>query len=73
MDIHFIDTEGTNMGKYTLTVFSKSGETLLDESFEAATEKEAKTLGEKRLEELNFLDTTHRCTNASGKLVLFHR
>ncbi|MCM3617001.1 hypothetical protein M3936_05310 [Sutcliffiella horikoshii] len=61
------------MGRYMLTAFSKSGETLLDESFEAATEKEAKELGEKRLEEMNLLDTTHRCSNASGKLVLFHR
>ncbi len=61
------------MGRYMLTAFSKSGETLLDESLEAATEKEAKELGEKRLEEMNLLDTTHRCTNASGKLVLFHR
>ncbi|QFT88250.1 hypothetical protein FIU87_06320 [Bacillus sp. THAF10] len=61
------------MGKYTLTVFSKNGETLLEESFEASTEKEAKQIGEKKLEELNYLDTTHRCTNSSGKLVLFHR
>ncbi len=61
------------MGKYMLTAFSKNGETLLDESFEATTEKEAKEFGEKRLEELKLLDSTHRCTNASGKLVLFHR
>ena len=62
-----------NVGKYTLTVFSQDGEKLLDESFEASTEKEAKELGEKRLGELNYLKTTHRCTNSSGKLVLFHR
>jgi hypothetical protein len=65
--------EGKQMGKYTLTVFSKKGETLLNESFEAATEKEAKEKGETRLHELNYLDSTHRCTNASGKLILFHR
>ncbi|WP_223700813.1 YhzD family protein [Sutcliffiella deserti] len=61
------------MEKYTLTVFSKAGETLLDESFDAASEKEAKDTGEKRLAELGYLDSTHRCTNSRGKLVLFHR
>lgn len=73
MNTHSFFDGGIKMGKYTLTVFSKTGETLLDESFEAATEKEAKETGEKRLAELNYLDSTHRCTNASGKLVLFHR
>ncbi|MBE4906762.1 hypothetical protein IMZ08_01660 [Bacillus luteolus] len=61
------------MGVYKLTVFDKSGETLLDESFEAATEKEAKEVGEKMLAEKNYLDTTHRCTSSAGKLILFHR
>ncbi|CAG9622548.1 YhzD family protein [Sutcliffiella rhizosphaerae] len=61
------------MGKYTLTVFSKNGEALLDESFEAENEKVAKEYGEKRLQELNYTESTHRCTNSSGKLVLFHR
>ncbi|AST90477.1 YhzD family protein [Sutcliffiella cohnii] len=61
------------MEKFTLTVFHNNGEKLLDETFEAASEKEAKQLGEKRLEELNFLQTTHRCTNSKGKLLLFHR
>ncbi len=58
---------------YVLTVFDKTGEKLLEESFEAASEKEAKVTGEKILKEKNYLETTHRCTSTKGKLVLFHR
>ncbi|MEH7222689.1 YhzD family protein [Bacillus sp. JJ1566] len=58
---------------YMLTVFDKTGEKLLEEKFEAATEKEAKETGEKILKEKNYLEATHRCTSSDGKLVLFHR
>ncbi|MFS0862506.1 YhzD family protein [Fredinandcohnia sp. 179-A 10B2 NHS] len=58
---------------YVLTVFDKSGEMLLEESFEAASEKEAKEIGEKKLQENNYLEATHRCTSSAGKLILFHR
>lgn len=58
---------------YTLTVFEKSGEKLLDESFEAANEKEAKKIGMERLIEKNFHEKTHRCVTSKGKLILFHR
>ncbi|WP_243291470.1 YhzD family protein [Bacillus sp. FJAT-47783] len=61
------------MATYTLTVFSKSGEKLLDETFEAADEKEAKKIGTEKLQEKNYLDATHRCTSPTGKLILFHR
>lgn len=61
------------MPVYTLTVFEKSGEKLLDENFEAENEKEAKTVGMKILKEKNFHEKTHRCVNSSGKLILFHR
>jgi len=61
------------MATYTLTVFSKSGETLLDETFEAANEQEAKKTGTEKLREHNYLETTHRCTSSAGKLILFHR
>ncbi|KOO47138.1 YhzD family protein [Priestia koreensis] len=61
------------MGAYTLTVFEKSGEKLIDETFEASTEAEAKQKGTERLSELKFEEHTHRCTSAAGKLVLFHR
>ncbi|WP_010283538.1 YhzD family protein [Bacillus timonensis] len=58
---------------YVLTVFDKTGEKLLEETFEASTEKEAKTTGERILKEKKYLETTHRCTSSAGKLVLFHR
>ena len=61
------------MAIYYLTVFEKNGEKLLDESFEAQSEKEAKEIGQQKLEEKNFTDKTHRCTSSSGKLVLFAR
>lgn len=39
------------MGVYVLTVFEKDGSKALDESFEAATEKEAQAKGESILHE----------------------
>lgn len=36
------------MSTYTLTAFEKTGEKLIDESFEAASETEAKTIGTDR-------------------------
>jgi YhzD-like protein len=65
--------EEMKMGIYYLTVFEKNGEKLLDESFEAQSENEAKEIGQRKLEELNYTDKTHRCTSAAGKLVLFGR
>ncbi|WP_078408555.1 YhzD family protein [Priestia abyssalis] len=61
------------MGVYTLTVFEQNGEKLLDETFEAANDSEAKKAGEARLQDLNFIAKTHRCTSPTGKLLLFHR
>ncbi|MFD1739104.1 YhzD family protein [Bacillus salitolerans] len=58
---------------FTLTVFDKSGNKLVDENFEASSEAEAKTKGEQILTEKGFEEHTHRCVNASGKLILFHR
>ncbi|HEU5140800.1 MAG TPA: YhzD family protein [Bacillales bacterium] len=61
------------MPNYTLTVFDKSGETLLDETFEAKDENEAKEIGEKRLKDEGYEHHTNRMTSSAGKLVLFHR
>ncbi|MDQ0163203.1 YhzD family protein [Aeribacillus alveayuensis] len=61
------------MKAYTLTVFEKNGEKLLDETFEAAREEEAKKIGEQKLREKNCHEKTYRCTSSSGKLILFHR
>lgn len=61
------------MKTYTLTVFSKKGEKLLDESFEATDNEEAKKIGNTRLAETEYSDYTHRCVSSDAKLVLFHR
>lgn len=37
------------MSTYTLTAFEKTGEKLIDESFEAASDTEAKTIGTKKV------------------------
>lgn len=54
------------MGVYVLTVFEKDGSKALDESFEAATEKEAKAKGESILQEKGLYEKTHRCTSSAG-------
>lgn len=61
------------MRTYTLTVFSKKGEKLLDETFEAGDDDGAKAVGNARLVEAGYSDYTHRCVTSDGKLVLFHR
>ncbi|WP_409304541.1 YhzD family protein [Peribacillus sp. SCS-155] len=58
---------------YKLTVFEPSGEKLLDESFEADNDEQAKEQGSLLLQEKNFEEHTHRCTSPAGKLILFHR
>ncbi|RLL44996.1 hypothetical protein D8M04_08970 [Oceanobacillus piezotolerans] len=61
------------MRQYTLTVFNKTGETLLDETFPAENNEEAKTIGEQMLKEKGYQEYTHRCVSPEAKLVLFHR
>ncbi|MBS4171882.1 YhzD family protein [Bacillus sp. FJAT-49736] len=58
---------------YKLTAFEPNGEKILDESFEAANDTEAKSKGEVMLKEKGAIDKTHRCTSPAGKLLLFHR
>lgn len=60
------------MDTYKLTAFEQNGEKLIDASFQAATDDEAKEIGTKLLEEKNLADKTHRCTSPRGKLILFH-
>lgn len=61
------------MKTYYLTVYSKDGEALLDEQIEAANDKEAKEQGEKKLDENNYSETTHRLVSPDARLILFHR
>ncbi len=60
------------MDIYKLTVFETNGDKILDESFEAKDDNEAKRYGEKRLSELGAMEKTHRCSSPKGKLILFH-
>jgi hypothetical protein len=57
---------------YKITAFEANGEKLLDESFQATNDVEAKTKGEQILHEKNLRDKTHRCVSPTGKLILFH-
>lgn len=59
------------MGRYVLTAFSKDGKKLLEESFEAMTEAEARKRSEEILQQSG-VTHTYRCTSSSGKLILFH-
>lgn len=61
------------MKNYFLTVFDKSGERLLNESFEAASNGEAQKIGQTRLSEEGYSAYTHRCVSPEAKLILFHR
>jgi hypothetical protein len=60
------------MKAYKITAFEATGKKILDETFEAESDEQAKTLGEQKLEEKGLSDKTHRCTSPSGTLVLFH-
>lgn len=60
------------MKTYHVTAFSPSGEKLLDETFEAANDAEAKRIGEQILREKNLWETTHRVVSPKGELILFH-
>lgn len=61
------------MNTYKLTAFDETGKKLIDESFQAENDIQAKEVGEKLLTEKELNEVTHRCTSPAGKLVLFHR
>lgn len=60
------------MQAYVLTVFDPSGEKLLDESFTAPSDEEAKEIGTTRLADEGYSEHTHRCVTSRAKLILFH-
>lgn len=60
------------MAIYRITAFEKTGETIIDEKFEASSDQEAKKVGEEKLNIIGALHKTHRCINPTGKLLLFH-
>ncbi|KGX92592.1 hypothetical protein N781_14775 [Pontibacillus halophilus JSM 076056 = DSM 19796] len=61
------------MKAYVLTVFKQDGTKLLEETFEAPNDHDAKQIGTNRLEEAGYEDQTHRCVAPDGHMVLFHR
>lgn len=61
------------MRTYVLTVFKQTGEKLLDETFTAENDDDAKKVGSVRLDEEGYSENTHRCVSPEAKLVLFHR
>ena len=64
---------GIKMAEYALTVFSNTGENLLNETFAADNDADAKSIGQKRLDEEGYSEHTHRCVAPNARLVLFHR
>lgn len=60
------------MRTYKLTVFEKTGKQLLDETFTAETDEEARGKGQAMLEEKEMIKLTHRLASPAGKLLLFH-
>ena len=61
------------MKTYFLTVYNPDGEKLLDESFTAENDWEAKKIGEEKLAEHGYTEHTHRLVSPEAKLILFHR
>lgn len=60
------------MVAYKLTAFDPNGHKLIDETFQANNDEEAKVQGEQLLKEKGLSEKTHRCTSPLGKLILFH-
>lgn len=61
------------MNEYVLTVFSKTGEKLLDHAFKADNDDAAKAIGKERIIEDKYEEYTHRLVTAKANLILFHR
>lgn len=60
------------MKSYKFTAFEKTGKLIVEETWEFASDEEAKAKGQDLIDEKDFTDQTHRLVNNSGKLILFH-
>ncbi len=60
------------MKTYTLTVFDESGEKLLEETFEAPNDDDAKQIGGNRIEDEGYGKRNYRVTSSAGELVMFN-
>jgi len=61
------------MKSYYITVFEKDGKLLVEKSFEAASDDEAKHEAFNFLTHEGYSEKTHRCVSRDAKLLLFHR
>jgi len=57
---------------YKLTAYENKGKLIIEETFTAETDEEAKEKGNVMLEEKDLLEQTHRLASPLGKLLLFH-
>lgn len=60
------------MKPYKFTAFEPTGKLIVEETWEFASDEEAKAKGQEKIEEKKLDNATHRLVNGSGKLVLFH-
>ncbi|PCK22248.1 hypothetical protein CEY02_04845 [Bacillus pumilus] len=58
---------------YFLTVFDRSGETLLNEKITAESDEKAKELGRHHLIEQQYTKHSHRLVDDAGRLLIFER
>lgn len=57
---------------YKLTAYENKGKLIIEETFTAETDEEAKEKGNVMLKEKDLLEQTHRLASPLGKLLLFH-
>lgn len=55
-----------------MTAFEQTGKQIMDETFTAETDEEARDKGKAILEEKGLTKQTHRLASPAGKLLLFH-
>lgn len=60
------------MKVYKLTAYESTGKLIIEETFEADSDEQAKEKGQHLLVEKNLLEQTHRLASPTGKLLLFH-
>jgi hypothetical protein len=57
---------------YKLTAYEQTGKLIMEETFTAENDEQAKDKGRALLEEKELVNQTHRLASPAGKLLLFH-
>lgn len=60
------------MKPYKFTAYEPTGKLIVEETWEFASEEEAKAKGQDKIDDKQLTEATHRLVNTSGKLILFH-